>query len=415
MARFRLISKHADGIGLLYRLWQEGHDVSFWIQEKKAKPTYLNMLPQVQSYSERLKKSDIVFFDMVGLGQVADRLKKKVAVYGGGRINDKLELDRTFGMQTTQAARIKVPQYETFTSWEKAIDFVKKNKKTWVFKPADNKSPCYTYVSEGPDDMIDMLGYFKTPLPKMEFVLQEKVEGVEVSTEAWYVNGELVPNSVNSTVETKRFMDGDKGPNTGCMTSVVWFYKGKPKIYFQTLAKLEKFLKKKRYSGTLDMNCIVTKDGPYFLEFTARFGYNAVYAALQQLPEFGNFLADMARGKIPKIKPSKDYSAAVRISIPPYPQDVDAGKTAGRPIKGIDSLKDIFLLDAKYTDRIVTAGVDGVVCEVTAIAPTLDELEKTVYDKVKKIRIPDMQYRSDGVQVAKERIEKLKGMGYERI
>lgn len=413
--RFRLISKHADGIGLLYRLWQEGHDVSFWVQEKKAKPTYENILPQVQSYSEGLKKSDIVFFDMVGLGFIADRLKKKVAVYGGGRINDKLELDRAFGMQVAQAARIKVPQYETFTSWDKAIDFVKKNKKTWVFKPQDNKSPCFTYVSEGPDDMIDMLGYFKGLWPKMEFVLQEKVEGVEVSTEAWYVNGELVPNSINSTIETKRFMDGDKGPNCGCMTSVVWFYKGKPKIYFQTLGKLEKFLKRKRYSGPLDINCIVTKDGPYFLELTTRFGYNAVYAALNQLPEFGNFLADLAHGRIPKIKPSQNYSAAIRISIPPYPQDIDASKSAGRPIKGIDSLKDVFLLDAKYTDRIVTAGVDGAICEVTANAADLKTLEKEVYRKVNKIKIPDKQFRSDGIEVAKERINKLKGMGYEQL
>lgn len=408
--RFRLISRHADGIGLLYRIWQEGFETDFWVHDKRAKPTYKGILPQVQSYSEGLKKSDIVLFDMVGLGFLADRLKKKVAVYGGGRINDKLELDRAFGMQTAQAARIKVPEHETFSSWDKAIDFVKKNKKTWVLKPQDNKSPMFTYVSEGPDDMIDMLGYFKTLWPKMEFVLQEKVEGVEVSTEAWYVNGELVPNSINSTVETKRFMDGDKGPNTGCMTSVVWFHKGKPKIYFQTLGKLEKLLKRKKYSGPLDMNCIITKEGPCFLEFTARFGYNAVYAALQQLPEFGNYLADMAQGRIPKIKPSQDYSVAIRVSIPPYPQDIDASKTAGRPISGIDSLKDVFLLDAKYDGRIVTAGVDGVIAEITGRGKTLEELDKEVYRKVDKIKIPDKQFRSDGIQVAKERIERLKGI-----
>ncbi len=409
--RFRLLSKHADGIGLLYRLWQEGHDVSFWVQERKAKTTYQNILPQVQSYSERLKKSEIVFFDMVGLGFLADRLKKSgIAVYGGGRLNDKLELDREFGIKTAQAARIKVPEYQAFNSWEKAIALVKNNKKRWVFKPNNNKSPCTTHVSDDAEEMVGMLQYYKTLWPKLEFILQLYVEGVEVSTEAWFVNGELVPNSINSTIETKRFMDGDKGPNCGCMTSVVWFYKGKPKIYFHTLGKLEKFLKTKRYSGPLDMNCIFTKDGPYFIELTTRFGYNAIYAALQQLPEFGSFLADLAKGKIPKIKPSTDYSAAVRVSIPPYPQDIDASKTAGLPIRGIDSLSDVFLLDAQYTDRIVTAGVDGAVCEVTAKAAELDELEKDVYGKVDKIKIPDKQYRSDGIKVAIERIERLKEM-----
>lgn len=404
--RFRLISRRADGIGLLYRLWQEGHDVSFWVQEKRAKPTYKGILPQVQSYASDLKKSDIVFFDIVGLGFVADRLKKSgLAVYGGGRFNDRLELDRVFGIKTAQAARIKVPQYETFNSKDAAIDFIKKNKKPWVFKPLNNKSPMLTYVSEDKDDMIDMLNYLK---PKTKFILQEKIEGTEISTEAWYVNGELIPNSINSTIETKRFMDGDKGPNTGCMSSVVWFYKGKPKIYFQTLAKLEKFLKRKRYSGPLDVNCIMTKDGPYFLEFTSRFGYNAVYAALSEFGEFGTFLSTLAKGKVPKIKPSRQYCGAARISIPPFPNDVDASKTAGLPIRGIDSLRDVFLLDAKYDGGLVTAGVDGVICEVTAKAENLDDLEKQLYQKVDKLKIPNMQYRSDGVEIARKRLNELK-------
>jgi len=399
--RFRLISKHADGIGLLYRIWQEGHDVSFWVQEKKAKPTYRGILPQVQTYAQDLKKSDIVFFDMVGLGFLADKLKKSgIAVYGGGGINDKLELDRVFGIQTAEAARIKVPEYKPFSSYEKAVDFVKNSKKIWVFKPLDNKSPMLTYVSEGADDMVGILEHYK---PK-KFILQEKIEGTEISTEAWYVNGELVPNSINSTIETKRFMDGDKGPNTGCMTSVVWFHKGKPKIYFQTLAKLEKFLKRKKYSGPLDVNCIVTKEGPYFLEFTSRFGYNAIYAALSEFGEFGSFLSKLARGKIPKIKPSRQYCGAVRLSIPPYPNDVDA--TAGRPI-GVKSLKDVFLLDAKYDGKMVTAGVDGVVCEVTAKADDLNTLEKQLYAKVDRIKIPDKQYRSDAVKVAQERLGEI--------
>lgn len=406
--RFRLISKHADGIGLLYRLWQEGHDVSFWVQEKKAKPTYKGILPQVQSYGENLKKSDILFFDMVGLGFVADRLKKSgIAVYGAGRLNDKLELDRVFGIQTAEAARIKVPEYKVFNSYQKAIDFARNSKKTWVYKPNNNKSPMQTYVSEDKEDMISWLEYLK---PKEKFILQKKMEGTEISTEAWYVNGELVPNSINSTIETKRFMDGDKGPNTGCMTSVVWFHKGKPKIYFETLSKLEKFLRGKKYSGPLDVNCIVTKNGPYFLEFTSRFGYNAIYAALSEYGEFGNFLAKLARGNIPKIKPSRQYCGAVRISIPPWPNDFDA--VAGLPIHGIESLKDVFLLDAKYDSQMfTTAGVDGVICEVTAKADNLDDLEK-INQKVAGIKVPNKQFRSDGILIAQKRIKELKRIGY---
>ena len=399
--RFRLISRHCDGIGLLYRLWKEGHDVSFWVQEKKAKPTYKGILPQVKSYSSDLKKSDIVFFDMVGLGAIADQLKKSgTAVYGGGRINDKLELDRLYGIQTAEAAKIKVPEYKVFSSGRIAIDFIKKNIESWVFKPLNNKSPMLTYVADDPEDMIEMIKYLK---PKDKFILQRKIKGTEISTEAWYANGKLVPNSISSTIETKKFMDGDKGPNTGCMSSVVWFGS---KIYRQTLEKLEKFLKRKRYSGPLDINCIMTEKGPYFLEFTARFGYNAVYAALPEFGQFGTFLSTLAQGMIPKIKPSGKYYAAVRVSIPPYPNDVKA--KSGLPIRGIDSLEDVFLLDAMHNGKLVTAGVDGVVCEVTARAESLDDLEKEIYSRVDKLKIPNKQYRSDAIGIAKKRLDKLK-------
>jgi len=162
-----------------------------------------------------------------------------------------------------------------------------------------------------------------------------------------------------------------------------------------------------RKTGMLTFSHVGTVNYHYPLDFLRVFQELAV-----EIPEFGNFLADLARGKIPRIKPSQDYSAAIRVSIPPYPQDIDAGKSAGRPIKGIDSLKDIFLLDAQYTDRIVTAGVDGVIAEVTAKAPTLDALDKAVYQKVEKIKIPDKQFRSDGIEVAKKRIESLKEVNY---
>jgi len=414
--KFRLISKSGDGLALLLRIGKLGHTVDFWVKDADAKPSYKGMIPQVEHWNHKLSKDNVVLFDTVGFGTIAEHLKKTYAIYGAGKLNDALELNREFGMKIAKANGVKVPEYKLFDSFDRAAAFVKKSEKVWVFKPQNNKSPLYTYVSRDAADMHETLGYFKKfwKGQRVAFILQEKVEGTEISVEAWYVNGELVPNSVNSTIELKRFMEGDKGPNTGCMASVVWFWrKHNPKIYKHTLAHIEPFLSRHKYNGPLDMNCMVSnKDGlPYFLEFTARFGYNAIYAATAEFGPLDEFLFGLAIGERPSIKPSYKWCGAVRISIPPYPND-GAKRTVDKSIGNMES-KNIWPLDVKYENKKhLTAGVDGVVCEVTDLNETLDGLQKSLYATIGKLSIPDKQYRSDLITVAKERISNLRKWNY---
>lgn len=402
-------------------LWRialdKGNHCDFYVKEAKAKPSYEEILPQVKTYSEKLTKDMVCIFDMVGMGNIADNLKKNgYLVYGGGKLNDTLELNREFGMKIAKAGGVKVSPYERFTSFDKAIVFIKDTKTGWAFKSQNNKSPVKTYVSESSDEMLEMLEWFKKSWKdKVDFILQEKIEGTEISTEAWYVNGELIPNSLNSTIELKRLMEGDKGPNTGCMASCVWFWKKQnPKIYKHTLARIEPFLKRHKYNGPLDMNSIISdKDRlPYFLEFTTRFGYNAIYAASPELEPLDELFSKCAYGEIPTIKPSYKWLGAVRISIPPYPYDVDAKETAGRPLN-IEPSENIWMLDVKYDgNKLVTAGVDGVICEVTGIDENLTGLGKKIYKQIDSIKISDKQFRSDLIPITNQRLDKLRKANY---
>lgn len=413
--KFRLISKSGDSLALMLRIADEGQTVDFWVKNAKAKASFKGILAQTSDWRYSLKKDTTILFDMVSQGGIAEQLKKAgFKVYGAGKLNDRLELDREFGMRLAEISGLKVPEYKTFKSFSKAIDFVTKSSKIWVFKPTDNASPAYTYVSTDKDDLIEMLSYFqKIWKGKVEFILQEKIEGVELSCECFYVNGKPVLNSLNSTLETKKFMDGDNGPNTGCASSVVRFWKkADPKIYRLTLKRVEPFLKRFKYNAPLDCAVIVNEKDklPYFLEWTSRIGYSGVYALCEGLNmEVGKFFSDMASGQIPDIKPSYDWLGAVRVSIPPYPNEQGVEKSAGKPIRGIDSLDNIWLLDAKFeNDSLLTAGVDGVVAEVSGSGKTLDELGKTIYGRIAKLKIPDMQFRTDIIENTKERLAKLK-------
>ncbi len=415
--RFRLISKNADGVAIALQIAKEGHKVDFWVKDKAAKSTYTGIMAQAQSWNMGLDKETIVFFDMVGMGHFADLLKQDgMKVYGAGKLNDALELNRDFAINIARTGKLSIPAYGKFEKFDDAIDFVKRKGKAWVFKPMNNELPEFTYVAEDAEDTVGMLEHFKTVWPEpFNFILQEKIDGVEISVEGFYINGELVPGTLNSTLESKRLFEGDRGPNTGCMGSVVWFWKEKrPKIYRMTLQKIEPFLRRFNYCGPLDVNCIVSEEDkmPYFLEFTTRFGYDAFYALFEGM-NYGmaNFIVCLADGKPPVLKRSFEWLGAVRVSIPPYPYITEASKSANRPIRGVDD--DVWLLDAKLKGKnLVTAGVDGVVCEVTAKGKTMNQLDKTLYSRVKALRIPDKQYRADIVKSAKKKISLLKKWKY---
>jgi len=216
--KFRLISKSADGLGLAFRIKEEGNDVSFYLKDEKAKHLYEGILPRVDNPVEGIDKDTIVIVDMVGWGKEVDALRKTgFKVYGASTIADTMELERDFGLDLADNLGIEVPYSEDFDNFEDAIKLVKKRDTAFVFKPEHNKEGVKTFVSQSPEQMIKMLEHFKNIWKgKVDFVMQEVMEGSEVSSEVWCIDGLIVPNSYNNTWETKRFLNDDYGPNTGC-------------------------------------------------------------------------------------------------------------------------------------------------------------------------------------------------------
>jgi len=206
-------------------------------------------------------------------------------------------------------------------------------------------------------------------------LLMSGSEGVELSAKGFYINGELVPHSLNFLLEQRRFMDFDKGPLTDCQTVIGKFWSQKePKFYRMTLKKMAPFLKKFKYSGPLNIRCVITgRDDARFLEWTVRFGC-AFLEGLNMAA--GKFVSELASGRQPRLKPSYNWLGSVVVSVPPYPSDV------------------------------------GVASVVTASHETLKGLEKELYAKVDKLEIPDAQYRSDAVSGVQSRIKKLKEWKY---
>ena len=284
MRHYLFISKNGDSYPIAQRIIEEGHKVTFYNNELSSVGQGIINVPPIRAklispegvinrgvVSLLLKpEPDCVVMDMVGkgFGKLAEELKHKFPLIGGSLWGEHIELDRPYGSKVMKLVGINTPPTFRFNDYSKAIRFVEEHPKAWVYKPSGNECTTTTYVSEDGDGMIGMLEYYAGEHD--EFELQERVYGIEVSSELWF-NGKDVVN-VNYTMEEKRLMEGNLGPQTGCMGSAVWIGTQKSKLYREGVGKIVPSLRKVGYRGPIDLNTIITKDELYGLEWTARFG-----------------------------------------------------------------------------------------------------------------------------------------------
>jgi len=409
---FKLISKDGDGLPIALKFKD---NVQIYIDNNKARKVYDGILPKVESPLQLdIKKNDIVIFDMVGAGKEADFLKKKgITVIGAGTFNDKVELDRDFGTEFMSKHGIQTPPTTVFVDFDKARDFIKKTDKRYVFKPNGNLETDLTYVSTSAENLLYMLPYLERKVPPgTEFDLQEFVEGVEMSTEAWF-NGEHFLLPINSTMEEKKFMNGGLGPNTGCMGNVVWFWDDEISefLYKLLFQKLEPELKKVDFLGPLDINCIWTNEGPYGLEWTARFGYDAIQAMsrLLSLP-MDDFFINLLKIDETPVTASK-YALSIRVSIPPYPLEGDVPEL---PIGNYKKYLDNLYFSDVYVDKedkiLRTAGFDGYILAIAEDGNIISNLQNKVYAIADDIELANKQYRTDigdRVPLQRKKVEKI--------
>lgn len=416
MASVLMLSEQGDGIPLALRLRDEGHIVKIHFTDNKLKQAFQGFSNPSKVTNPRimLEQYDLVISDMVGHGGLCDELKAKgKLVLGGGTFNDKLELDRNYGEKVMERlTNVKIPDSMAVSHQQRLVEYLDEVGYPVVIKPEGNQSTTLTLVSN--DQKNRMLKSFAAiNLDLTPCIVQKRVEGIEVSTEGWFNKGWI---TYNHTIEYKRLMEGDKGPNTGCMGNVVWTTNG-DKLTDLILKPLTPLLERAGYVGPLDVNCIIDKDDAWFLELTARFGYDAIQALSELIKgSLFDFLYYNAAkvGRAPSYHDG--YGIGVRLSVNPYPSKEGAGKWANIQMIHIpnEARRHVMLSDVKLVDGVeMLSGVDGVIGCVTARGQTVREAQRRVYRTIDNVCISeDVQYRKDIGQGVMEKIEKLKEWGW---
>ena len=412
-----LVSYSGYGLWFTLRLLQEGHKVDYYLLDRRFSKVLEGIAPEPFYKKPDFGKYDLVLFDLTGKPKLAEEAAIEAPTLGDSDVADILENDRLFGIRVMEECDIEVPIYETFSDVESAKKYINKNKGRYVFKPngGQKQDTASTYVSEDYIDLLKYIDRLEDLAHGDEFILQEVVEGTEVSTEAWFNGSEFF--FVNCTLEEKKFMEGRKGSNTGCSGNLIFAFNGTPRIFRQGLEKLKPFLIESGYVGMIDLNTIASYGHLYGLEWTPRFGYDASATLFCTLGgNLGNFFYDIAVGNSPNVDIKYSYSAATRISIPPYPSECEGYYRENVPIQGIEpeELEEVYLYDAcvNGTNELITAGCGGFICAPIGCGWSIEGAWSAVGQKVKKIRIPDMQYRQDLYKCTKDRYDVLSSQGW---
>lgn len=426
-----IYSLYGDGGGLAYQMKQEGAQVDLYIDEPFFRKQMVGLVPHVESLEEGLKnKPDFIIFDLNGEGAIADKLRKDGwKVVGGSALADKLENDRSYGAKVAKQYGIPTPEQTEFKDIGAALAHVKKTKQPYALK-VDNGTEASSYVAK---DFEDMVGYLEQLQEEggvdkgQRFILQEVIKGEEISTELWLSDGvPLYP--ANATWETKKLLAGELGVRTGCEVSVVSHYEGHAsQLSVATVERLLPLLKYSRWTGPIDVNAIVSEKDhkPYFLEFTPRIGYSAIYAlmAILDLP-ISEFFNRVSKGVF-TIPWRNTWGVSLKIHIPPYPVDIENKKVSqetyskaqGTRINGLYD-RDFIPIDCQAGQRteLEAAGTTCIIGECLGRGNSLFDAWRNAQKVFKTVEIPNKGGRyTDGVTDALQRISTLRGWGFKDI
>ena len=407
--KFLFVSLESLSGDLAWQLIKEGHEVKAYIKNKHDTDVYNGFIEKVDNWESYKDWADVIVFDDVEFGDIADKLRKNgKLVIGGSKYTDELEMDRDFGQIEMKKYGVNIlPQWQ-FSNYDEAIEFIEKNPERYVFKPSGNtpsagKGLLFIGQEEDGKDLLELLRQNKNVWQKKApiFQLQKFVSGVEVAVGAFF-NGKDFILPVNVNFEHKRVFPGDIGPLTGEMGTLM-FWSEPNKLFKMTLEKMKPALVESGYIGYVDINCIVNGKGIYPLEFTARFGYPTIQIQSEGITmPAGEWLYKLANGEQFELKTKKGFQIGVRINVPTLfaksadKETVEIYRDLPILFKKPDNLEGIHIEDVKIEDGVWRiAGTSGCLIVVTGSGTTVNEARQQTYTRIKNIMVQNMFYRTD--------------------
>lgn len=340
---------------------------------------------------------------------VGDRLRDAgIAVFGPNRSGGRLESSKVFAKRFMERHGVPTARAAIVHSLDGGLKILDDWHGGVVIKAdglAAGKGVVVAPDVEAARAVLkDWYAHNKIPGGGADVLLEARLEGRELSVFALSDGHELVP--LAGACDYKRAGDGDTGPNTGGMGAY------SPPVGFpgdfvdrvreRILAPVLRGLiaDGETYLGVLYCGLMWTAEGPYVIEFNARFGDPETQVLMPRIGgDFAQLLKSVADGAVDlsHVTISRQPCVGVVLATSDYPR-------SNTPLRGLNP--DVALDEGRHAfwggsqlvgDRVDTAG--GRVLTVTALGDDLNSARTRAYDAVKvlagRLGTTALTYRSD--------------------
>lgn len=340
------------------------------------------------------------------------------------------EMDRLKGQEVLENAGIECLPCLKFSNYDQAIAHQKAHMDVrYVCKPCKDVDKALSYVSKSGKDMIFMLEHWKRTIKKpCPFIFQEFCPGIEVAVGGWVgKNGFL--GHVLENFEFKKLMNGEKGPNTGEMGTVMKYVQFNESLLAQQLlAPVEMELVRGGYTGYIDVAVMLGTEGDRKgmlnpLEFTSRHGWPLFNIQQVLHGDVANWMLDAVEGRDTFI-PHPDIALGVFIGMPDFPgHAMKEEELSGFPIWGLNDSNRYFFhpfnmklgegIDDKGAKVPMMVSAGNALATVTGVGKTVSMAKKMAYKHVGELEIPNSpMYRTDIGDRLEEQLPILQKYGY---
>jgi len=328
-----------------------------------------------------------------------------IPAFGPNKAAAEIEGSKIFMKNLLKKYNIPTAKYETFTSFDTALAYLKEQEAPIVIKAdglAAGKGVTVAATLEEAEEALRSIMLDKVfGDAGNQVVIEEFLAGQEMSILA-FVDGETVKPMVPAQ-DHKPIFDGDKGPNTGGMGTYTPLPHIDPSIVEDAIVNIIEPTAKgmvsegRPFRGVLFAGLMITKDGPKTIEFNARMGDPETQVVLPRLKtDLLDIVLAAMNGTLADLDIEWDDEAAVCVVLASegYPGNYPKGKV----ITGLAEAEAKGALvfhagTALHNDEIVTSG--GRVLGIVGRGQDIASAREHAYEAIASINFEGMQHRSD--------------------
>ena len=328
--------------------------------------------------------------------------QRKLKIIGPDKKASMLESSKSYAKEFMKKYNVRTAAYDTFSEYEKAIDYILKADFPLVIKADGLAGGKGVVIAQNHEQAVETLNFFmKEDIFKgsgKTVVIEEFLKGFETSVLA-AVDGKTILPFI-SAKDHKQAYDGNKGPNTGGMGAIApnplfteeHFEDFKNNIMLPTLRGIRE--EKLNYKGIIFFGLMVCAKGVYLLEYNVRMGDPETQAVLPLMEtDFFQVIKHIYDSDLDgyEIKWKKSSSCCVVAASLGYPGKYETGFE----ITGYNQVASkVYSAGTVFKNgKLISSG--GRVLNVTSLGENIVQARQKAYLDLAKIKFENIYYRND--------------------